>query len=81
MKVVREHKELRDFKVVKAQTVDYGTVKEVNLVFKQKETKELVQSTVIFNTENQQVDVISVQPVELPEVSEPEEEEPEEPSG
>ena len=65
-KVVTTHKELKDFKVVTGKTIDYGTVQEVDLVFKNKVTKELVKSVTIYNKDTNVVEVISVEPVDEP---------------
>ena len=57
---------MKDYKVVSGKTIDYGNVKEVNLVFKSKTTKELVKSVTIYDKKTHVVEVISVKPVEEP---------------
>ena len=57
---------MKDFKVVTGKTIDYGTVQEVDLVFKNKVTKELVKSVTIYNKDTNVVEVISVEPVDEP---------------
>ena len=65
-KVVTTHKYLKDFKVVTGKTIDYGTVQEVDLVFKNKVTKELVKSVTLYNKDTNVVEVISCEPVDEP---------------
>ena len=60
--------------VVSGKTTDYGSVKQVSLVFKDDTTNQLTQSVTIYHKDTNEVEVISVQPVEQPVDSTPGEE-------
>ena len=79
--MVKTDKKLKDYKVVVAQTTDYGTAKEVKIVFTEKKTHKKVESVVIYHKETNEAEVISIMPVEEPTVTEPTEETGEEGEG
>lgn len=65
-KVVSYSPVVKNSEVVSGKATDYGSVKEVTLVFKDKTTSQLTQSVSIYHKDTNEVDVISIQPVEEP---------------
>ena len=65
-KVVSSSTIVKNSVVVSGKTIDYGSVKQVSLVFKDKTTSQLTQSVTIYHKDTNKVDVISIQPVEQP---------------
>ncbi len=62
--VVASNTELITYNVVAAKTVDFGSVQQVNLVFHNPETSQVVHSVTFYNKTSNNVNVISVQPGE-----------------
>ena len=57
---------LVNFKPVSGKTTDYGTVKEVVLIFKDTKSSEQVETVVIYDKKTNKGEVISVKPVTSP---------------
>lgn len=64
--VISTNVELQTYDIVEAQTIDYGTVKEVKIVLVDSVTHVTMESIVYYHVDTNEAEVISIQPVEQP---------------
>lgn len=64
--VITADSTLVNFKTVSGKITDYGTVKEVVLIFQDTKNSEKVQTVVIYDRTTNKGEVITIQPVTTP---------------